>query len=160
MWDLHSTPVSPTSLACVTIVSTERHLGKSIVAKSHNIKMSKAERLYQLERPPFTSVSVKVSNTYFSLLCGLPSYFKPLFSNIPYWVPFKISNRQCFYLQREFHTKFTNLVGPLSLFEPEDSTGRRLRYSPIWLWWISWAIYHVKYTIYLYQLCSIHTGAR
>ncbi|KAL9986945.1 hypothetical protein ACROYT_G001163 [Oculina patagonica] len=39
--------------------------------------MSKAERLYQLERPPFTS--------------------------------------------REFHTKFTNLVGPLSLFEPEDS---------------------------------------
>jgi len=42
--------------------------------------MAKAERLYQLERPPFTS--------------------------------------------REFHTKFTNLAGPLSLFEPEDNTGR------------------------------------
>jgi len=40
--------------------------------------MAKAERLYQLERPPFTS--------------------------------------------REFHTKFTNLAGPLSLFEPEDNT--------------------------------------
>ncbi|XP_058945036.2 coiled-coil domain-containing protein 87 isoform X1 [Pocillopora verrucosa] len=38
--------------------------------------MSKKDRLYQLERPPFSS--------------------------------------------REFHMKFTNLVGPLSLFEPED----------------------------------------
>lgn len=39
--------------------------------------MSKAETLYQLERPPFSS--------------------------------------------REFHTKFTSLAGPLSLFEPEDN---------------------------------------
>ena len=71
---LHSTlvQVSLYSMACVTIVSAERHLGKSLGAKSHNIKMSKAERLYQLERPPFTSVSVKVSNAYFchySVVC-------------------------------------------------------------------------------------------
>lgn len=117
MCELHSTLVSLTWLACVTIVSAERHLGKSVGAKSHDIKMSKAERLYQLERPPFTSVSVKVSNAYFyhySVVCLH-------ICRVPYKMP-----NECFYLQREFHTKFTNLVGPLSLFEPENSAGKRL----------------------------------
>ena len=74
MSELPSTLVSLTWLACVTMVSAERHLGKWVGAKSHNIKMSKAERLYQLERPPFTSVSVKDSNAYFyhySVVCLL-----------------------------------------------------------------------------------------
>ena len=55
-----------------------------------------------------------------------------------------------FYLQREFHTKFTNLVGPLSLFEPEDSAGKRLIVHVLSCGeHHAWAIYYVVYTICL-----------
>ena len=111
--------------------------------------MSKAERLYQLERPPFTSVSVKDSNAYFyhySVVCLLhiPSRF--FLRNR--WVPYKMQMN--FYFQREFHTKFTNLVGPLSLFEPEDSAGKRLIIHVFSCGeYHAGAIYYVEYTICL-----------
>lgn len=41
----------------VAIASDSRHLGNRDVFESSAI-MSKTERLYQLERPPFTSVSL------------------------------------------------------------------------------------------------------